>query len=60
MNLVRTRKLEYLEENVRALKVRLTPEENADIRESVDNAEVHGDRYPDVLAFGLFADSPLP
>ena len=43
-----------------AAKVHLTPEENAAIRKAVDQAEVHGDRYPEAFAFALLADSPLP
>ena len=55
-----TRKIKYLEENVGSLEVQLTPHEEAAIRKAVDNAEVHGDRYPEAMAYGLFADTPMP
>ena len=54
----RTRKIKSLEENVGSLHVKLTPEDIAGIRAAVDNAEVHGNRYPKTLAYGLFADTP--
>jgi hypothetical protein len=53
----RTRKIKYLEENVGAVNVHLSPDEVAAIRRAVDAAEVHGDRYPDFMAIQLFADT---
>lgn len=53
-----TKKIKYLEENLGALKVKLTDEEDKKIREAVENAEVHGERYPEMMAKSLFADTP--
>ena len=39
-----TKKVKYLEENIGSLKVRITPEENKEIRKAVASAEVHGHR----------------
>ena len=35
-----------MEENLGALNVQLTDEENDEIRKAVESAEVHGERYP--------------
>ena len=53
-----TKKIKYLEENIAALNVKLTPSENAEIRKAVENAEVHGQRYPEQMMGSVFADSP--
>ena len=53
-----TKKIKYLEENVGALKVKLTEAEVAEVRKAVDGAEVHGGRYPEHMAAKLFSDSP--
>lgn len=53
-----TTKIKYLEENLGALKVKLTKEEEHEIRQLVENAEVHGDRYPEMMMGHLFADTP--
>lgn len=53
-----TKKLKYLEENWGALEVKLTKEENQEIRKAVQESEVHGDRYPEAMMGGLFADTP--
>lgn len=53
-----TKKIKYLEENVGALKVKLTREEEKEIRDAVEGAEVHGGRYPEMMAKSLFADTP--
>ncbi|KAI9841660.1 MAG: hypothetical protein M1837_000454, partial [Sclerophora amabilis] len=42
-----TKKLKYLEENIAALDVKLTPQEVQEVRQAVDSAEVHGSRYPE-------------
>lgn len=47
--LSRTRKIKYLEENVGAGNVHLSPDEIEAIRKAVGAAEVHGDRYPDFM-----------
>lgn len=41
-----------------AVNVHLNKSEIARIHEVVDNAEVHGERYPETMAHGLFAESP--
>ena len=54
-----TKKIKYLEENLGALSIKLTPEENAEIRAAVEKAEVHGSRYPEAMMATLFADTPV-
>jgi aryl-alcohol dehydrogenase-like predicted oxidoreductase len=53
-----TKRIKYLEENLDALNVKLSKEEEAEIRELVEGAEVHGDRYPPAMKGYLFADTP--
>jgi aryl-alcohol dehydrogenase-like predicted oxidoreductase len=53
-----TKKIKYLEENLGALNVKLTPEEVKEVRDLVEAAEVHGDRYPSAAMGSLFADTP--
>lgn len=53
-----TKKIKYLEENLRAVDVTLTEEENREIRKAVESAEVHGARYPEAMSAVLFADTP--
>lgn len=53
-----TKKIKYLEENLGALNVKLTPEEVKEVRDLVEAAEVHGDRYPSAAVGSLFADTP--
>ena len=53
-----TKKIKYLEENMKALEVKLTEEEESEIRRVVDEAEVHGERYPEAMMGRLFADTP--
>lgn len=53
-----TKKIKYLEENMGALKVKLTEEDVAEVRKLVDGAEVHGSRYPEAMMSLLFADTP--
>jgi len=55
-----TTKVKNLEENLGALQVKITPEENAEIRKAVDEAEEVGDRYPEAVMAGLFVNTPLP
>lgn len=52
-----TKKIKYLEENVAALKVELTTDEEKEIRNVLDKATVAGGRYPDAWVSGLFADA---
>ena len=53
-----TKKVKYLEENLGALKVRVSEEEDGEIRRAIDGAVVHGIRYPEAFSAALFADSP--
>jgi aryl-alcohol dehydrogenase-like predicted oxidoreductase len=53
-----TKKIKYLEENIGALKVTLTKDEEQEIRDLVEKAEVHGARYPEAMLGHLFADTP--
>lgn len=53
-----TKKIKYLEENVRACQVVLSPEENAKIRRAIENAEVHGTRVAEGLMGALVRDTP--
>lgn len=53
-----TKKIKYLEENLGALEVKLSGEEEKEIRGLVEGAEVHGSRYPEVMVTYLFADTP--
>ena len=53
-----TKKIKYLEENIGAVHVEVTSAENAEIRKAVENAEVHGQRYPEQMMGAVFADPP--
>jgi aryl-alcohol dehydrogenase-like predicted oxidoreductase len=53
-----TTNLDRLQENIDALKIKLTKEEEQEIRKACEAAEVHGGRYPDAFASALFADTP--
>jgi len=53
-----TTKIERLEENLGALKLKLTEEEEKTIRRACEEAEVHGTRYPESFGSSLFADTP--
>jgi aryl-alcohol dehydrogenase-like predicted oxidoreductase len=53
-----TKKIKYLEENLGALDVKLSAEDEKEIRGLVEGAEVHGLRYPEVMVGNLFADTP--
>ncbi|KAK4131512.1 Aldo/keto reductase [Trichocladium antarcticum] len=55
-----TKKIGYLEENLGANEVYLglTDEEEREVREAVEQAEVHGTRYPEQMMAGLVKDTP--
>ncbi|KAI9832946.1 MAG: hypothetical protein M1826_000725 [Phylliscum demangeonii] len=53
-----TKKIKYLEENVAAASIHLTTAELAEIRQAIEAAEVHGERYPEMMMGSLFADTP--
>ncbi|KAL8722183.1 MAG: hypothetical protein Q9225_001279 [Loekoesia sp. 1 TL-2023] len=53
-----TKKIKYLEENMGALDVELTAEEDRQIRDGVESAEVYGTRVAETLMGGLVMDTP--
>ena len=53
-----TKKIKYLEENLGALDVKLSDSEDKEIRQAIENAEVHGERYPEAMVSTLFANTP--
>ncbi|KAL8849951.1 MAG: hypothetical protein Q9221_005057 [Calogaya cf. arnoldii] len=53
-----TKKIKYLEENMGALDVVISDEEDKEIRKAVEGAEVHGIRYPPAMSSALFSDTP--
>jgi aryl-alcohol dehydrogenase-like predicted oxidoreductase len=53
-----TKKIKYLEENLAALEVKLSAEEEKEIRTLVEGAEVIGGRYAEGSGGHLFADTP--
>ncbi|KAF9556606.1 Aldo/keto reductase [Agrocybe pediades] len=56
-----TRKIKYLKENAEAVKIKLSPDEIAEIRDisAIVDAAGGGDRYPDKSSMQLlFADTP--
>ena len=53
-----TKKIKYLEENMGALSVELTPEEDKQIRQAIERAEVYGTRVAETLMGGLVMDTP--
>lgn len=55
-----TTRVDRLKENLGALRVSLTQEEERQIRRACENAEVHGGRYPEAMSKALFADTPKP
>jgi len=52
-----TTKVKNLEENVGAANVKLTQEEIQQIRTACQNADIAGDRYPQIYSKFSFADS---
>ncbi|KAL4914599.1 NADP-dependent oxidoreductase domain-containing protein [Aspergillus aurantiobrunneus] len=55
-----TTRANALVENVDSLKVELTAEEKKQFRGIIQEAEVAGSRYPDVMASTLYVDTVLP
>ena len=53
-----TKKIKYLEENLGALSVQVSGEEEKEIRTLIEGAEVHGLRYPEAMVGYLFASTP--
>ena len=52
-----TSKYKNFDENMGALKIKLSSEENAEIRKAVDGAEVTGGRYPSAMVKNLLVDT---
>jgi aryl-alcohol dehydrogenase-like predicted oxidoreductase len=52
-----TKKIKYLEENIKALEVHLTEDESLEIRKALENATAQGSRYPETMLSTLFADT---
>ncbi|OAX42630.1 Aldo/keto reductase [Rhizopogon vinicolor AM-OR11-026] len=56
-----TKKVKYLEENLAAVKVSLSPESVQEVRKIAEKADwVAGDRYPPGQMNALYAETPLP
>ncbi|KAK4549829.1 hypothetical protein LTR36_005130 [Oleoguttula mirabilis] len=53
-----TTNLQRLEENLGAMKIKLSKEEEQEIRDACEAAGVHGERYPEGFASACFADTP--
>ncbi|KAI1424760.1 aldo-keto reductase [Xylaria sp. FL1777] len=54
-----TKRVKYLEENIRSTDLTLTKEEDAKIRQAIDSiGGSKGDRYPPAMMSVLFGDSP--
>lgn len=53
-----TTRINNLEENIGAVEIRLTAEEVTEIREVVEAAAVHGERYPEGFTAETFRDTP--
>lgn len=52
-----TTKTKNFDENMGSLKVKLTAEEEKEIRHAVENAEVKGGRYPEAFSKSLFVNT---
>jgi diketogulonate reductase-like aldo/keto reductase len=54
-----TKRIKYLEENVDAINVKLSKEEEANIRKTIESVGgSKGERYPASMMARLFGDSP--
>lgn len=53
-----TKRIKYLEDNMGALNVKLTAQEDKEIKDAVEAAETHGDRYPALMQKVCFMDTP--
>ncbi|CAF1307004.1 unnamed protein product [Adineta ricciae] len=52
-----TSKIKNLEENIQAAQIKLSKEEIKEIRDACEQANVAGDRYPEMMHVDLYADS---
>jgi len=53
-----TKKVKYLEENMAAAHIKLSPEAIRKVRAAVEDAVLDGDRYPSQLMSVLYGDTP--
>lgn len=53
-----TKRIEYLEENLDSLHVKLTKEEEQTIREQIEKVEIVGERYSAALQGLCFGNTP--
>ncbi|CCO34799.1 hypothetical protein BN14_08907 [Rhizoctonia solani AG-1 IB] len=53
-----SQRIEYIEENVGASQIKLTPEELQTLRKLVNETEMRGDQYPAQLQAMLYVDTP--
>lgn len=53
-----TTRIERVKENLGSLHVKLSKEEEQEIRKACEEAEIHGERYPEQMMAYLFADTP--
>ena len=53
-----TKKIKYLEENMGANNVTLALQEDKQIRQAIEHAEMHGTRFAETLMGGLVMDRP--
>ena len=58
MQIPGTTNLQRLDENLGALQIKLSKEDEQEIRKACEDATVHGGRYPEGFASALFADTP--
>jgi len=52
-----TTRVKNFDDNMGALQVKFTKEDNEKVRKVIDAAEVHGGRYPEAFAKALFVDT---
>lgn len=55
-----TKNIKYVEENLSALKLKLSPEELKAIRDAITETELTGDHYPPSYMANLYGDTPEP
>ncbi|CAE6477219.1 unnamed protein product [Rhizoctonia solani] len=55
-----TKKIKYTEENIGALRAKLTPEDIKGIREAINETELTGGQYPEAYMSWLYRDTPEP
>lgn len=53
-----TKKIKYLEENLEALHVQLSRQEEREIRTAIEKVQIGGARYPEGMSGYLFGNTP--